>query len=118
MATIEAVLSGFDWEPPLSDRAFRGLAIHIALALLRLQEGRGVWLPPEQLAEVKAKGEFRMARRLFRALEKRLGIDVPESEVGYLALHLLGAKRGPASIPMAAIPGRIWIRRWPRSWTG
>lgn len=104
MATIEAVLSGFDWEPPLSDRAFRGLAIHIALALLRLQEGRGVWLPPKQLAEVKAKGEFRMARRLFRALEKRLGIDVPESEVGYLALHLLGAKRGPASIPMERSP--------------
>lgn len=99
MSAIESVLADFDWGPTLSlsDRAYRGLAVHIALAILRLKEGQGVLLPPEQLAEVKQKGEFRVAERLFGELEERLGISVPESEIGYLALHLLGAKRGPAS---------------------
>lgn len=99
MSTIESVLTDFDRRQSLSlsDRAHRGLTVHIALALLRLKEGQSIFMPPEQLAEVKQKSEFRMAELLFAALEERLGIPVPESEIGYLALHLMGAKRGPAS---------------------
>lgn len=100
MASIESTLADFEWGSArsLSDRAYRRLAVHIALALLRLKEKKSISIPSEQLAEVKSKSEFRTAERLFRPLEKRLGINVPESEVGYLALHLLGAKPGPSSI--------------------
>jgi transcriptional antiterminator/mannitol/fructose-specific phosphotransferase system IIA component (Ntr-type) len=118
-AAIESVLTDFDWGPTLSlsDRAYRGLTVHIALAVLRLKEGQGVSLPPDRLAELKQKREFRVAKRLFCALEERLGVSVPESEIGYLALHLLGAKRGPAPMqdsfreeadpPLQEIAGRM-----------
>lgn len=78
----------------MTDNAYVGFVVHLALAVQRLSNGENITIEPDVLERLKRTKEFETARELAGALSGRLSIDIPESEIGYITMHLLGAKSG------------------------
>ncbi|MDO3411331.1 BglG family transcription antiterminator [Saccharibacillus sp. CPCC 101409] len=87
---VEELESSLDLK--LTDSAYVGLAVHLALALQRIRSGQRIVIDSRVLADLKTLGEFDKARRLAGRLEEMLGIDIPEDEIGYITMHLKGAE--------------------------
>lgn len=77
---------------PLTDEAKISLAIHIAIAVKRIKQGYRIQMNATQLHELKKKKEYELAKQLAHKIEVWLAIKIPDAEVGYMALHLLGAR--------------------------
>ncbi|MCL4515049.1 MAG: PRD domain-containing protein [Firmicutes bacterium] len=82
---------------PLSDHIHVALPDHIGFALERLR--RGLEIPNPMLNEIRNLyvQEYRLAKEAATLIEQRLDARLPESDVGFLALHLYAArsKRDP-----------------------
>lgn len=62
---------------------------HIALAISRIEKGEEIApLDDLLLAELKASPNYESIPSLIEELEKELDINIPESEYGYIGLHL------------------------------
>lgn len=74
----------------ISSYAYQGLLIHIAVALVRVEEG--CYLPAEgaHLEHLKTTGEYAVAQRVAEELSRSTGVQLPEEEIGYIAIHLAG----------------------------
>lgn len=75
-----------------SDEAFAGLVVHLAVTIARMQQGKEVRMTPLQMQEFTVKREYELARQMADRLSAALNLLFPEDEVGYISLHLLGAK--------------------------
>lgn len=75
-----------------SREALISFVMHVAIALKRLRAGNEVVLPPTMLAELRRKREYETAERLAAELQQALNVVLPESEIGYILFHILGAK--------------------------
>lgn len=75
-----------------TDEAFTGLVIHIAISIERLKENKDIEMEDEQLHKLQKKDEFEIAQFIADELNKKLGIKIPKAEIGYICLHILGAK--------------------------
>lgn len=75
---------------PILDKVYINLTIHIALAIKRIKKGEEIKLDPNTLKELKKRKEFEMANTLTQFLKETTGIELPEDEVGYITMHLLG----------------------------
>lgn len=69
-----------------------GLADHIAFSLKRIRDGIEVANP--FLAETRTlySQEYRLAESAVEMIAKRFDLDIPESEVGFITLHIHGAR--------------------------
>ncbi|WP_199619457.1 BglG family transcription antiterminator [Paenibacillus alkalitolerans] len=76
----------------MADTAYVGLIIHIALAIHRLKSDENITFDRPTLEKLKETREFIWASRLSEVLGGELSIAIPESEIGYICTHLLGAK--------------------------
>lgn len=76
----------------MADTAYVGLMIHIALAIHRLKSGEHISFDPSTLERLKQTQEYTWATSLSKSLGEQLSITIPESEIGYICTHLLGAK--------------------------
>jgi len=92
--TLEKILEqiepklGFE----LTDEAFTGLVIHLAISIERLRDNKSIVMREEQLNQLRDKDEFRIAKFIERELNEHLNINLPESEIGYMCLHIMGSK--------------------------
>lgn len=75
-----------------SDLALHNLITHIVIAYLRIKDGNVVQMEPMDLARLKTHDEFQVAKDIAAAIEQELGIALPEQEIGYITIHLLGIK--------------------------
>ena len=76
----------------LTDNAYVGLVVHLALAVERIQKGEGVAIHPSYMGEISSTKEFNIAKKMTRRLEQSLSLKIPENETVYITMHLLGAK--------------------------
>ncbi|GGO00136.1 BglG family transcription antiterminator [Saccharibacillus kuerlensis] len=76
----------------LTDTAYIGLAVHLALAIQRIRSGQRIVIDPRVLHGLKKLNEFEKASKLAVRLEEVLGLEIPEDEVGYITMHLKGAE--------------------------
>ncbi|MEC0091945.1 BglG family transcription antiterminator [Paenibacillus macquariensis] len=76
----------------LTDSAFIGLAVHLALAIERIRIGQHIKIPPSVLSELRLHPDFNAAQMLVQSLEEALGLTIPEDEIGYITMHLKGAQ--------------------------
>lgn len=74
------------------DAAYAGLALHISLALRRLKEGKKIEMPDSQLVTLKKTREFQIAKLITDKLGESYNLKIPDSEIGNITLHILGAK--------------------------
>ncbi len=81
-----------DMHMKLTDSAYIGLTVHLALAIERIRSGQRITIAPRVLDELKQLSEFRIARQLAERLEESFQITIPEDEMGYITMHLKGAE--------------------------
>ena len=87
----------------IPDTARVGLVVHLALAVRRLQQRDTIAMDAETLEELRGTEEFAAACVIAERLGAAFELAVPEAEIGYITMHLLGA-RGMA-LPAGA--GRV-----------
>jgi transcriptional antiterminator/mannitol/fructose-specific phosphotransferase system IIA component (Ntr-type) len=75
-----------------ADTAFAGLMIHIAIAIERLRRNEKIEMPIEQLQNLQKTQEFLRLKDLMKVVESTYKITIPDTEIGYITVHVLGAK--------------------------
>lgn len=76
----------------LADSAYIGLVVHLALAIERLQKGETIKFDKNFLQEIEKTKEYEIAKSMIDQLEKELKLNIPTDEIGYITMHLMGAK--------------------------
>lgn len=76
----------------LADIAYEGLLGHIVIGIERLKQNKDIKMDFNQLSDIKQKKEFQIAKWISKRIEEEFNINVPECEVGFIALHVLGSK--------------------------
>lgn len=77
---------------PLADSSFIGLVIHLALAIERIEKGEEITFDEEHLKGIRGTPEFQVAEVIIQRLRSIFQMDIPDSEIGYITMHLRGAK--------------------------
>jgi transcriptional antiterminator len=75
----------------LDEKIHIALTDHIAFTLMRLKENNEITNPFLIETQTLYKKEFEVAKKVISVLEKRIGIDIPDGEVGFIALHIHSA---------------------------
>lgn len=72
--------------------AFSSLIIHIAISIKRLNEGKNIVLADSLLADLKKQDTYYIAKQIADDINQQFKITMPEQEVGYIFLHIVGSK--------------------------
>ncbi len=75
-----------------TDQAIINLMIHLAIAVKRIKLKKKIPMPDHELLKLREKAEYGLAKKLVQSLEAAFSVPFPETEIGYVTLHLLGAK--------------------------
>lgn len=75
-----------------ADSAFTGLIVHIGFAISRLLAEQDIKIAPERLNMVKNKKEYLIAEKISQLLEEKFQVQIPQDEIGFITIHLLGAR--------------------------
>ncbi|AXI10536.1 transcriptional antiterminator [Oceanobacillus zhaokaii] len=94
LSIIESVVESARGVLPyeLADSAHIGLVVHLALAMERLQKGEMIKFDQAFLQRIERTKEYAIAKSMINKLEKKLKLDIPDDEIGYITMHLMGAK--------------------------
>ncbi|RKD73260.1 mannitol operon transcriptional antiterminator [Sinobaca qinghaiensis] len=93
-ALVEGVLHDFKSELPYSfaDSAYIGLAVHLTLAMERIIKGENIEINESYFQSLQETKEFAVAEQLISRLEQVFQRTIPKAEIGYITMHLRGAK--------------------------
>jgi mannitol operon transcriptional antiterminator len=80
------------WGVKLTDDAYIGLLVHMALAVERIKKGERIVMEQGFLAKLKQCQEYKVAERIAENLSDVFEIDIPEDEIGYITMHIKGAR--------------------------
>lgn len=101
--TIDDIVAEETQGRDIPDAARVGLVVHLALAVQRMQQGDAIAMNAEALGRLRQTEEFHAAQTIADRLEGAFSLTVPEAEVGYITMHLLGAR----SVPLPLGAGRV-----------
>lgn len=79
-------------EKEFTYESYVNLVTHIAIAIKRLRDNKEIKMSPCNLSKIKEFTEFKAAESMAEKLEKKFNIKIPEDEIGYIAMHLVGTK--------------------------
>lgn len=77
----------------LNETIHVGLIDHLNFAIKRLKNKEEISNPFIVEIETLYRREFELASKLARKIEKRLGIQVPDGEIGFITLHIHTARK-------------------------
>ncbi|SEN65867.1 BglG family transcription antiterminator [Lihuaxuella thermophila] len=77
---------------PLADSAYIGLVVHLSLVIERIAKGEQIEIDPVYLHELEGTPEFQAAKQIVERLESYFRLPFPVDEIGYVTMHLRGAK--------------------------
>ena len=86
-----------------SDNAFTGLIVHISLTIQRIKSNETIKIDPNTLSVIREKKEFDIVCTLSKKLSAIFKIEVPENEIAYITMHLLGARSRYSSENLASV---------------
>ncbi|WP_312649281.1 BglG family transcription antiterminator [Proteiniclasticum sp.] len=80
-----------------SDAAYGSMITHLVIMIKRIQMDKHILVIDAAIDEKSYAHEIRIAQMMVDKIEAHYGINIPESEVNYIVLHLIGAKlnKGP-----------------------
>ncbi|MBQ6297995.1 MAG: BglG family transcription antiterminator [Selenomonadaceae bacterium] len=87
----------------LSDNAFIGLVVHLSLVVRRIKNHEAVSIDAETLSKLRDSREFISAKKLAQKISATFAVDVPESEICYITMHILGARSRYSSASLGTI---------------
>ncbi|WP_022795144.1 BglG family transcription antiterminator [Marinococcus halotolerans] len=76
-----------------TEQSLEGLIFHIAISIQRWHQKFTIDMPWQELEALKKHAEYALAETIKTHVEKAFKIDLPQAEIGFLTLHLLGAKQ-------------------------
>ena len=76
----------------LTENAYLGLVIHIAIAINRILENETIEQTKDWMEQFEEDEDYLLAKELVKKLESRFGIQIPEMEISYVCLHIKSAK--------------------------
>lgn len=76
----------------LADSAYIGLLVHLSIAIKRIGNGERIVIDSDYLSRLKKSNEFSVAELIGEKISKEFKVAIPESEIGYITMHLKGAK--------------------------
>lgn len=76
----------------LTENSYVGLVLHIAIAVNRILKREFIEENEGISAALKEDEDYRLAGDIIRELEREFSVEIPKSEIGYVCLHLKGAK--------------------------
>lgn len=76
----------------LADDSYAALMVHLAIALKRIKDGEEITIKDEVLNKIKNNKEYLIARELVTSIAEAFGVEIPEAEVAYVTMHLMGSK--------------------------
>lgn len=80
------------WGVKLTDDAYIGLLVHMALAIERIKKGEKIIMEKEFLMKLKQCQEYKIADKLAQNLSDEFEVDIPEDEIGYITMHIRGTR--------------------------
>lgn len=91
---IENIISKLEYSNnfKLIDSDYIGLVIHISLAVQRIKNGERIFMNKDKLSELEVLPEFKVATEIVNQLELEFKIEIPKDEIGYITMHLKGAR--------------------------
>lgn len=94
IAKIENVLLGLEKTLPykLVESAKIALMVHLALVIQRIKNNEKISIDPTLLEQLKELYEYSVATNIVNAASKQFNIEIPEDEIGYITMHLNGAR--------------------------
>ncbi|GEM04851.1 transcriptional regulator MtlR [Halolactibacillus miurensis] len=94
LITIEKSINYIKSDLPyeFADSSYIGLVVHLALAIERLQKGEQIYFDHAYLEELKRSKEYAVAEKIILSLSEAFELEIPKDEIGYITMHLLGAK--------------------------
>ena len=100
---IDTIVAEETADRSIPDSSRVGLVVHLALAVRRMQQSDAIAMDARTLGELRCTEEFRTAEGIAERLGDTFSLSVPAAEVGYITMHLLGARS--ATLPSGA--GRV-----------
>lgn len=76
----------------ITDISFKNLIVHIYIAIERIKEGCYVPLDKCQLENIYDEDVYDIAKKIVLEIEREFDIRMPESEIGYIVIHLASKK--------------------------
>lgn len=76
----------------LADSAYVGLIVHLALAIQRIKKNEKIEMDQRFLEGLQEKQEYCVAEKIAINIADIFVIIVPKDEIGYITMHLLGAR--------------------------
>jgi mannitol operon transcriptional antiterminator len=94
LVLVESVIRDLEKELPypIADSAYIGLVVHLALAIERIVKGEKIVFDRNYLKELENSNEYQIARKVVERLKKIFNLEIPVAEIGYITMHLKGAK--------------------------
>ncbi|GGK29633.1 transcriptional regulator MtlR [Caldalkalibacillus thermarum] len=77
---------------PIADSSYIALVVHLALAVERIIQGESINFDQQYLETIRDAKEYKTAEKIARSLENVFHITIPPEEIGYITMHLMGAK--------------------------
>lgn len=75
-----------------SDEAYGSLITHITIMIKRVELDSSISIPQINLKNLKKGREYETAEKILKKIENHYKLKIPEEEVNYITLHLLGAR--------------------------
>jgi len=75
-----------------TDQAFLNLITHMAITIERLKNHKAVSGNENYLESLKKEREYAIAEWVVNELSKEFKVNFPEEEIGYISIHMIGAK--------------------------
>ncbi|PKM65616.1 MAG: hypothetical protein CVU95_14910 [Firmicutes bacterium HGW-Firmicutes-2] len=76
----------------LGGNSFASLFTHLAIALQRIQIGKNIFFPPEDLVLMEKTKEYKICEVFAEILNENFHVSIPKPEIGYITLHILAAQ--------------------------
>lgn len=91
---IENVLSNLENEfhVKFADSAYIGLIVHLSLVIQRIKNNENIVMDKESLEKLMILPEFKIGQKIVKGLEEIFKIKIPKDEIGYITMHLKGAR--------------------------
>lgn len=72
--------------------SYMNLTTHLAIAIKRLITNKEIKISTSNLKRIKKFSEFKAAKELGKKLEDKFSIKIPEDEIAFITMHLVGTK--------------------------
>ncbi len=83
---------GHDRMATMTESSYKGLVIHISIAIDRILKREVVEDPGDWGQTITEDGDYRLAQMIVGELEQEFQVEIPKVEVSYICLHIKGAK--------------------------